>query len=524
MFTRYKKPDQHLERASPALVPDGLSHSSSLTLPMYNIFSASASQLPTNSQASTARPQHSSQQHQQRHPHLYHYHSVMESLSNELLVSIASYLPQKDLHALALVSKQFFPIGHEWLYRSPSISASSASFYDDRLASLLRTLVEEPALAKLVQSLEVHPQDRAETFDYSTLLPGQSASNLELLELARPRVTQCAIIGMLLKRMENLEVLHVEMIAESKAELHKYNRDRYDIDAGPILAAELFGKGNTKEEQRGSVMSQIRALQTLKEFRQNGGMYDKWWSSMPSLNTLRFGRECHLFDGPDVSETNTTIKTIEMEVSAWNFQFNYRGKSSGFLGNFKGLKHLILRVRNTVVRLRRSDDTEVTHSAIRLTDGSPDFDAFVGTRLAGVASTLEHLEIIYHDDIKENSPPAMPLKWRIQPATFGFLTQLRTLQVPHALLLGKLAADTTRLPTKLEELCVTHVHQRTGNIWTLLEALVGNYSAFQDLAKVRLAPPVEGRLDSKSYIRARDVLRQNGVDVEVVAGRTVSPE
>jgi len=453
----------------------------------------------------------------------------MESLSNELLVSIASCLSQKDLHALALVSKQFVPIGQEWLYRSPSISTTSADFYDDRLPSLLRTLVEKPGLAKLIRSLEVHPQDRTETFDYSILLPGQSASNLELLELARPQVTQCAIIGMLLKRMENLEVLHVEMVVESTPELHKHNPDRYNVGTGPMLAVELFGRGIMKEEQRGNVLSRIPALQALKEFRQNGGIFDNWWSSMPSLNTLRFGRECELGHATHFSHTNTTVKTIEMEISASNIsasnQLTFGGIWPGFLGQYKGLKHLILRICNTVVRLRPSDDTEVTQNAIRLTGSSPDFDAFVRTRLAGVASTLEHLEIIYHDDVKENSPPAMPLKWRIQPASFGFLTELRTLQVPHALLLGKLTTDTTRdLPTKLEELCVTHVHQRTGNIWTLLEALVGNYSAFQNLAKVRLAPPVEGRLDSKAFIRARDVLQQNGVNMEVVAGRTVSPE
>jgi hypothetical protein len=129
----------------------------------------------------------------------------MESLSNEVLVSIASYLPTTELRALSLISKHFLFISQERLYRAPSIPASlSPSPQVSKAAALLRALIKHPGLAKLVRHLEVQPQRSYEVFDHATILPDQSAAAMQVLECIQPRISQYAILAMILERTENL--------------------------------------------------------------------------------------------------------------------------------------------------------------------------------------------------------------------------------------------------------------------------------------------------------------------------------
>jgi len=112
----------------------------------------------------------------------------------------------------------------------------------------------------------------------------------------------------------------------------------------------------------------------------------------------------------------------------------------------------------------------------------------------------------------------MPLKWRIRPASFERFRELRTLKVPQALLLSKLntGAGLVRLPSKLENLWITHVHKWTDNSLKIVEALVGWYSSTKTVADTELLTPADDCLSAEGHAQAHFVFWNNGNGVEEV--------
>ncbi|KAF2822911.1 hypothetical protein CC86DRAFT_409682 [Ophiobolus disseminans] len=132
-----------------------------------------------------------------------------------------------------------------------------------------------------------------------------------------------------------------------------------------------------------------------------------------------------------------------------------------------------------------------------------DFGGFVASFLPFVASTLEHLEV----------------------EIFGFLKNLRSLKIPHAMLLGKeQGVNMARLPPEIEELNITHIQPLPYNLWHMLNALADENGYFKKLSKVQLSSPVKGCLYSESLVRVCDDLRKNGMDVECTLKNATAQE
>jgi hypothetical protein len=186
------------------------------------------------------------------------------------------------------------PIAQDQLHQSPSISASPHTgvtgpvFQEDpannRIFSLLRTLIGKPTLAKLVRRLEVNPQDYTVPLDCS-ILPNQSAESLKMLYLARPRVSQYALIAMILDRTENLEVLDLERLADRQIWRHKYDALRYCCNK--YLVQQLFCDHAATEPMFARDLSAIPGLSKLKELNLNGAPLEFSWCMLPQLTTIR---------------------------------------------------------------------------------------------------------------------------------------------------------------------------------------------------------------------------------------------
>jgi hypothetical protein len=334
------------------------------------------------------------------------------------------------------------------------------------------------------------------------ILPDQSVAAMRILESIQPQISQHAIVAMILEHAENLQTLDIAMIANGREYLSEWNINRYDHKAKVVQ--DLFRQNAKDAQDLAAILTRVRDLQSLKALALNGAFFEHSWCSMLSISTLNFGRHCILIPCADMAvQTTANIQTISLEIFALDFAAQtHKQTHRTIMGQFTQPKRLTLHICNTIVSSHvNSPYAEHSTNAIRKI-GHPDLDAFVQRYQAGVAGKLERLEIVYHDDVKENRKAAPPLKWRIRPASFAGSTKLRSLRIPHALVLGKGIADVGRLLVGLEELWVTHVNQGMGNVWDVLDALGDEEVSCKELAKVRLSSQAGERLTCDRYMRA----------------------
>ena len=449
----------------------------------------------------------------------------MESLPHELLVSIASLTSSEDAFALAVVSRKLLPIGREMLYRAPIFRATTSPFYPnlpnlvqgDPLTLFLRTVVARPDLAKLVRRLGVQPQHQSIPPDWVAQLPANTTKELQARDYSDAQsISQCAIVALVLERLENLEALSIDMIADDQGWRHEKDEQRYRLGSMPF--EDIFGR-ESKVTQLKDVMARVRVLRKINELRLDGCCFEYWWCSMPSISYLRLGRHCSIQNGQMSAAMSKRVHTIELEVSVMDFERLPSRNSriaKGFLSRFDALSRLVLNICNNKVyeQSGRKFYNTVYHARFKL---RADLGAFVSTHLHGVVETLNELEIVYQEDIPDER---VPLMWKIIPATLGFLKELRRLKIPEALLLGKKPADKSRLPFGLEDLTITHVQRRSQNVERLLEIFNAEDTPFRALQNIKLDFIADAWLGhTRNYIRARDELRHKGVQVHEVCGR-----
>jgi hypothetical protein len=193
-------------------------------------------------------------------------------------------------------------------------------------------------------------------------------------------------------------------------------------------------------------------------------------------------------------ELSSSVPTIEMEVSALEFDTLGRSNQRPFLGRFVSLKHFVLHVCNAIATAS-GELTNIHRLSILPADETFDFQIYTTAQLYGLTETLEHLEIVYQTDIDDSKDT--PLIWSVLPANFKPFQQLRTLKVPHAFLTCKISAFEQRsktfvadlLPSTLEEINVTHLDKWAHNVWSLLDSIAASRSTLVELSKVRLTPP-----------------------------------
>ena len=77
----------------------------------------------------------------------------LSAFSSELLLTIASYLPQVQLLNLSLVCKQLHVMIQPELYRE----YKNPSLYSRSLLPFIRKLVDRPELTKYVRRVDLHP-------------------------------------------------------------------------------------------------------------------------------------------------------------------------------------------------------------------------------------------------------------------------------------------------------------------------------------------------------------------------------
>jgi hypothetical protein len=347
---------------------------------------------------------------------------MMESLPDELLLSITSHVSSKDLLTVALVSRKLLPISQELLYRSLSISATSSSFApnsrtpSNRFISILGTIHARPDLANLVRQLEIEPQHQPLPLGWVAQLPAEDEREPD--QVGKPKsssITECTIVESILERLDNLEALSILVIADDQAWRNKHDRQRYRISER--MVEDMFGQESKKTAQLKDTTAHVKALRPVKELRLDGCWFELWWCSLPSLSTLRLGRFYVVRDSQIPASTTSRVHAMELEVSVVDFD---EDPSSGSriareaLGCFSALRKLSLDVCNTSAFADAGIIFDIVNIAVAM--GSVDIGTFVATRLLGAASTLAEIEVAYQtDDFDEPTPST----WKIKPARFG---------------------------------------------------------------------------------------------------------
>jgi hypothetical protein len=100
-------------------------------------------------------------------------------------------------------------------------------------------------------------------------------------------------------------------------------------------------------------------------------------------------------------ELSSSVPTIEMEVSALEFDTLGRSNQRPFLGRFVSLKHFVLHVCNAIATAS-GELTNIHRLSIIPADETFDFQIYTTAQLYGLIETLEHLEIVYHTDTDDS--------------------------------------------------------------------------------------------------------------------------
>jgi len=436
----------------------------------------------------------------------------MERLPNETLLNIAERLPNHDLCVLSQVAKQFTPIAQDVLFRSPTIipHPQQSDRKDDRFAALLNALVKKPGLAKAVRSLELYPRYQDVPSD-DNIFSRLSTNILRLLRVARPNVSEAAIVGTILDVVPNLEHLILDVLAAGYSfTRHAYDRERYPETGYPI--EHLFGPHSDPGRPFDRDISHIAGLKKLTVLELRGGDLEWAWCQLPSLKKLRLGRGCRLQDRDVPSTASSSTETIELDVCTMDFERdNQLGRVRHLLKRFTSLKNLTLQISDHVHVNISHISTEDTTPAPKVTTKSattkytwssylrefsedPDFNVFIERQLAPVAASLEHLTILESDEAHNTFGVLEGYAYdsNLPPATFTQFKKLRSLKVPQPLITGgldDLDADCALsiLPKTLENLEITHVDSEYSGVWDLLESVHHRRSAFPAVKAVHLS-------------------------------------
>jgi hypothetical protein len=208
------------------------------------------------------------------------------------------------------------------------------------------------------------------------------------------------------------------------------------------------------------------------------------------LTKLRLGPQCNLTDTEVPVSFISTVHTLETEISVLDLlvdrdQPGMAAIERRFLSRFTSLKHLKINICNTMAS---HDDLGGgwIGNAFTYADAPPSFDNFITSSIPTLASELEHLDIIYHKDEKDELFGEQ-LIWKIQSGSFTSFTKLKTLTVPLPFLTVRHPDTLTRLsddlPTSLEQLTITHIEQCPT---LLIQEISTSRAMFSNLVKIGL--------------------------------------
>ncbi|KAF1951349.1 hypothetical protein CC80DRAFT_553465 [Byssothecium circinans] len=402
----------------------------------------------------------------------------LTSLSNELLLNIASLLDQSSLWSLSLVNKQIHPIAQDQLYSQPFLPSPynydgslNASETTNRLLHLLRTLLVHPRLAARVRRLSFttafahepkHDQDFKELCTKATGVITQVTEGHELwfkrwssvlLHIVPNPNAWAGVLLSICPLLEDLELEHLDpqFVQPGVSWKGYYEMAKLGIDIESLFGDSDFG------------LWQIPGLRNLQHIRFISEEFSGQWCQLPKLYSvdLPYGQVlydaggeaiewadwCMQHDAPNITHVNMTRMSSDFASDS-----SLLGKAmESFL--FTRVKNLQLYFQDTCYFVCGGTDSH-------LSDMDGYYDDLI-VQLAPLANQLEHLRI----DVANNDFPGFlfqrvaPLGMRPQLVILPSFAQLNVLILPQAALfqmstdeLRPVMSLDTLLPPSLERL------------------------------------------------------------------------
>ncbi|KAF2105441.1 hypothetical protein BDV96DRAFT_592534 [Lophiotrema nucula] len=402
------------------------------------------------------------------------------SLPNELLFEVLHDLPNDALCQLSLVSKKICRVAQEVLHRSPELSVSQyweeekgTWMEDGRLANLLRTFINRPDLAKVVQRLTLSPIDRS-VRDRSSMMRDIPPETAAVLGSSRINVTEPAIVGMILQIVPNLQELSLQAtILDKSSYKHRYDEKKYT----PDLISDMFGDDTLvkwKDYFYDFESAQIAGLAGLKKLRLATGELHWSWCELPKLEVLHVDRVCRveLYDVPTTKTSDSILELILERDTNFLFEGYESNQIRNLLSKFTSLTTLTLRISNYLVYC------PYHHPSSR--KEAFGFGSFLGgiaeeeqcdeflSHLLDTAQTLRHLEILVAEDEHEDGSFLQLLA----PVASFQLPRLTHLKVPSEMLIRCNSDYITKtegvakrlLPSTLTRLEITYPWMTTADL------------------------------------------------------------
>lgn len=358
--------------------------------------------------------------------------SSITACPDEILLVVLEFLEcQNSLCAVSRTCRKFQRLAQQRLYTSISLVRPKERYDDSNVERLLRTVVEQPELAKKTNRLFVEAMSHPLRIAPAVFSGLTSIQQMHFGDgwLRFPEIPR---VGLLIARLPNLEHLDIN--------LYKSSEDGEVVwlceSAVPYLLPDL-------DLSISRHLSSIPGFWSLKTLRINGCRLDCDWFELPNLEHVTIGGRSDVLHS--TSPKGSNISSIRHCLHWYAMRYLYVGR--GNLEDFRSLLQHFPRLRK--LQFDIGSPRLLPRNYARPRDV---FSwAFLAARLRPVASSLEVFRV---------SPDLDSFPWYlgvVRPVgDLSHFSQLKTLELPQAALLGPSyaggAIDMRTLPPSIETL------------------------------------------------------------------------